>query len=85
MDELKIVTLEGKEYTVLDEIQTDNTTYVYFVNPNNLIDFCIRKLVDESLDSAFKYALEYSIIDLVSSSRAIHPDTVDAFNETVLK
>lgn len=45
----------------------------------------IRKLVDESLDSAFKYALEYSIIDLVKSSRAIHPDTLDAFNETVLK
>ena len=66
MDELKIVTLEGKEYTVLDEIQTDNTTYVYFVNPNNLIDFCIRKLVDEKkelllgLNNAeeFEYALK---------------------------
>lgn len=47
MDELKIVNLEGKEYTVLDEIQYRNIIYVYFVNPNNLVDFCIRKLVDE--------------------------------------
>ena len=45
----------------------------------------IRKLVDDSLDSAFIYALEYSIIDLVKNSRAVHPDTINAFNETVLK
>ena len=44
----------------------------------------IRRLVDISLDDAFIYALEYSITDLVSQSRAIHPDTVAAYNETVL-
>jgi len=44
----------------------------------------IRKLVDESLDSAFIYALKYSITDLVECSRAVHPDTVAAFNECVM-
>ena len=45
----------------------------------------IRALVDKSLDEAFIYALKYSIIDLTEQSRAIHPDTVEAFNQSVLK
>ncbi len=45
----------------------------------------IRRLVDISLDGAFLYALQYSIIDLVSNKRAVHPDTIAAFNETVSK
>ena len=45
----------------------------------------IRKLVDISLDDAFIYALKYSITDLVSNNRAVHPDTVAAFNEVVSK
>ena len=45
----------------------------------------IRKYVDESLDKAFIYALQYSITDLVEQKRAIHPDTVDAYNQTCLK
>lgn len=44
----------------------------------------IRNLVDKSLEEAFIYALKYSIIDLTERSKAIHPDTVAAFNETVL-
>ena len=44
----------------------------------------IRRLVDISLDDAFIYALKYSIADLVSQSRAVHPDTLAAYNETVL-
>lgn len=44
----------------------------------------IRNLVDKSLEEAFIYALKYSIIDLTERSKAIHPDTVDAFNEAVL-
>lgn len=44
----------------------------------------IRNLVDKSLDEAFIYALKYSIIDLTERSKAIHPDTVAAFNETAL-
>ena len=45
----------------------------------------IRHLVDISLDGAFIYALKYSIIDLVSNGKAVHPDTLAAFNETVSK
>lgn len=45
----------------------------------------IREYVDESLEKAFVYALEYSITDLVNQGRAIHPDTVQAYNQTVLK
>ncbi len=41
----------------------------------------IRKLVDISLEDAFIYALKYSITDLVEQSKAVHPDTVDAYNQ----
>ena len=47
MNELTVVELEGKEYSIIDEIQVDNIIYVYFINPKNLTDFCIRKTVDE--------------------------------------
>ena len=45
----------------------------------------MRRLVDISLDSAYEYALRYTVIDLASNNRAIHPDTLDAFNEIMLK
>ena len=45
----------------------------------------IRKYVDESLDKAFVYALQYSITDLVTQKRAIHIDTVKAYNQAVLQ
>lgn len=44
----------------------------------------IRGLVDESLDSAYLYALKYTITDLTSRGKALHPDTVEAYNNTVL-
>ena len=45
----------------------------------------IREYVDESLKKAFVYALKYSITDLVNQGRAVHPDTVAAYNQAVLK
>lgn len=45
----------------------------------------IREYVDESLKKAFVYALKYSIVDLVNQGRAVHPDTVAAYNQAVLK
>lgn len=45
----------------------------------------IRALVDESLDSAYIYALKYTINDLVENSRAVHEDTLAAYNETVME
>lgn len=45
----------------------------------------IREYVDESLEKALIYALQYSITDLVNQGRAVHPDTVEAYNQAVLK
>ncbi len=45
----------------------------------------MRKLVDISIVEAMKYALKYTITDLVNLDRVIHPDTVSAYNEVMLK
>ena len=44
----------------------------------------IRRLVDISLDDALIYALKYSINDLVENNKAVHPDTLFAYNDAVL-
>lgn len=44
----------------------------------------IRGLVNKSLDDAYLYALKYTITDLTGRGKALHPDTVSAYNETVL-
>ncbi len=44
----------------------------------------MRRLVDESMEAALKYALSYSICDLVEKHRPIHPDTVEAYNQICL-
>ncbi|MBQ3817411.1 MAG: bis(5'-nucleosyl)-tetraphosphatase (symmetrical) YqeK [Clostridia bacterium] len=44
----------------------------------------IRAYVNESLEKAYIYALRYSIKDLVDNGRAIHIDTVSAYNEAVI-
>ncbi len=45
----------------------------------------MRKLVDISLDKAFKYALCYTVKDLAEKSVPIHLCTVEAYNETMQK
>ena len=45
----------------------------------------MRKLVDISIEKALSYALSYSIKDLVENGRALHLDTIYAYNEIVLK
>ena len=44
----------------------------------------MRKLVDESLQGALKYALCYTMKDLVNRQLAVHPDTVAAYNQILL-
>lgn len=44
----------------------------------------IRRLADESLDSAIQYGIDYTIRDLLSHGRPIHPDTLAAYNDIVL-
>jgi nicotinate-nucleotide adenylyltransferase len=43
----------------------------------------MRGLVDESFDKAFVYALQYTIKDLCDQKRAVHFDTLAAYNEAV--
>ena len=44
----------------------------------------MRRLVDISLEESMIYALKYSINDLVQLSRAIHKDTLEAYNELMI-
>ncbi len=44
----------------------------------------MRRLVDESLEAAMRYALRYEIGNQASKGQAIIPDTFMAYNETVL-
>ncbi len=43
----------------------------------------MRELVDKSFDEALVYALQYTIKDLADQKRAIHFDTLSAFNKAV--
>lgn len=45
----------------------------------------MRRLVEISIDKAMFYALQYSIIDLTKQGKAIHNDTLEAYNEIALK
>ena len=41
----------------------------------------MRRLVDENMDSAMRYSLNYTINDLKSRGLTVHPDTLAAFEE----
>ena len=41
----------------------------------------IRGIAENSMEDAIRYALAYSIKDLVERNKPIHPDTVAAYNE----
>ncbi len=45
----------------------------------------MRRLVDESMESAMAYALSYTINELVQKGCQIHPDTVAAYNQVIGK
>ncbi len=45
----------------------------------------MRNLVNKSMNDAYRYALSYSILELVESGRAVHTDTLAAYNESVMK
>ena len=44
----------------------------------------MREMVNVSMDAAMEEALRFTIFDLVQHGRAIHPDTLDAYNEIIL-
>lgn len=45
----------------------------------------LRELVNSSLDNAYAYALRYTVLELAGKSNAIHSDTLDAYNEIMLR
>ena len=45
----------------------------------------MRRLVDEDADEAMRYALRYTITELMQNEAPIHPDTFGAYNELTLK
>ncbi len=45
----------------------------------------MRRLVDISLEDAYAYALRYTVMDLAENNRAIHTDTLAAYNEIMIK
>lgn len=44
----------------------------------------MRRLAETGIQPAMKYALSYTIRELVNKSSVIHPDAIDAYNEIVL-
>lgn len=45
----------------------------------------MRRLCRESADSAICYALEFGIPDLVKKGQVIHPDSIDLYNEVLIR
>ncbi len=45
----------------------------------------MRRLCEESMESAILYALEFGIPDLVKKGSVIHPDSVDLYNEVIIQ
>lgn len=45
----------------------------------------MRRLCEKDMDSAIEYALVFGIPDLVSKGQVIHPDSIDLYNEIIIK
>ena len=45
----------------------------------------MRNLVNTSIEEAMLYSLRFTIKDLISKNRAVHPDTLNAYNEILIK
>ena len=45
----------------------------------------MRRLCKSDSDEAIRYALTFGIPDLVSKGRVIHPDSIDLYNEVIIK
>ncbi len=45
MNELDAITLEGREFVIVDEIILNGVKYVHLASAENYEDFCIRKII----------------------------------------
>lgn len=48
MEDVKVITLDNKEYIIADEIIINNIKYVYLTNEQDFLDFSIRKIEVEN-------------------------------------
>jgi len=46
MNQLDALFLEGKEYVIINEVNYNDILYVHLASPNDVRDFCIRKVVN---------------------------------------
>ena len=51
MKEYEIITIDNKDYAIVNEIKENNTTYIYLVNIKNEADVMIRKQSKEDNDT----------------------------------
>ena len=49
------------------------------------VEIMREKAYNKSLDDAMLFAIKYTIKDIVGKGAVLHPDTVDAYNEIILK
>lgn len=49
MEELEILTIEDKDYAVIERINNNNNTYVYVTNVDDETDFFVRKEQNDTL------------------------------------
>lgn len=47
MKEYEIITIDNKDYAIVNEIEENGTNYIYLVNPSNEADVMIRKSAKE--------------------------------------
>lgn len=45
--EINIIEFNNKEYYLLKEIVYNNQTYCYFMNVDNKLDLCVKKLINK--------------------------------------
>lgn len=49
MEELEILTIDDKDYAVIERITDNNNTYVYVTNVDDETDFFVRKEQNDTL------------------------------------
>ena len=50
MTEYEVMTIDNKDYIIINEVEHKRTTYIYLVNPKNEADVMIRKSSKEDKD-----------------------------------
>lgn len=50
MQEFEVMTIDNKEYLIVNEIEHKGNNYIYLVNPLNELDVMIRKQSKEDKD-----------------------------------